>query len=44
MDGSITLFQVAKQYGGDGKTSMTAFPDIKFAEPQLDDINLSSGN
>ena len=34
------LDKLAKQYGGDGKTDMTKFPDFsKFAEPKIDAIN-----
>ena len=34
------LEKVAKQYGGEAGVDMTKFPDLKFAEPQLEDVNL----
>ncbi len=36
--------QVAKQFGGGAGQDMTAFPDIKFVEPKVDDINLTSAS
>ncbi|XP_037953441.1 ATP synthase-coupling factor 6, mitochondrial [Teleopsis dalmanni] len=35
------LERVAKQYGSDGKTDMTKFPEFKFPEVKLDPINQS---
>ncbi|XP_073816244.1 ATP synthase, coupling factor 6 [Musca autumnalis] len=32
------LERVAKQYGSDGKTDMTKFPDFKFPEVKVDPI------
>ncbi|XP_051165643.1 ATP synthase-coupling factor 6, mitochondrial-like [Leptopilina boulardi] len=30
------LEKIAKQYGGDGQTDMTQFPQFKFTEPKVD--------
>jgi len=36
------LDKVAKSYGGGAGVDMTAFPDFKFADPQVDPINISA--
>merc|ERR1712227_1099104 len=36
------LDKVAKSYGGGAGVDMTAFPDFKFADPQVDPINIST--
>ena len=36
------LDKVAKSYGGGAGVDMTAFPDFKFADPQVDSINISA--
>lgn len=36
------LERVAKQYGSDGKTDMTKFPDFKFPEVKVDPITTSA--
>ncbi|KAI8130389.1 ATP synthase-coupling factor 6, mitochondrial [Lucilia cuprina] len=36
------LERVAKQYGSDGKTDMTKFPDFKFPEVKVDPINTTA--
>ena len=38
---SLLLAQVAKAYGGGSGIDMTAFPDVTFAEPKIDSINIS---
>ena len=36
------LDKVAKAYGGGAGIDMTAFPDLKFVDPAVDPINISS--
>ncbi|KAM7362597.1 ATP synthase, coupling factor 6 [Cochliomyia hominivorax] len=36
------LERVAKQYGSDGKTDMTKFPEFKFPEVKIDPITTSA--
>jgi hypothetical protein len=36
------LDKVAKSYGGGAGVDMTAFPDLKFTDPAVDPINVSS--
>ena len=38
----ISFLQVAKAYGGGAGVDMTAFPELTFADPTVDPINLSS--
>ncbi len=41
-DLAAELDKVAKQYGGGKGVDMTKFPEFKWAEPQLDDIDLKA--
>merc|ERR1712130_1008221 len=36
------LEKVSKSYGGGAGVDMTAFPEFKFADPQVDSINISA--
>ena len=38
----IFFAQVAKNYGGGAGVDMTSFPELKFADPAIDSINISS--
>ena len=38
----MELEKVAQAYGGGAGIDMTAFPDLKFVDPAVDPINISS--